>query len=116
MSLYLSNAEWLAELKRVRALIAGGLKLDFDDNDTPGNKSTECSWGLPNPLPGIIRYRTHGQFCPLDKRPMTEGHADGCFYHCRLFQARPNKGIPVPTREEALAFYDAAIEFAKGVQ
>lgn len=120
--LYLSGPRYLAALKRMRDLIAAGKALLAIDDETPGNKSTECSWGLcsreqvawpdaedhlwPDQfLKGRIapKYRNDPHSCPFSKGNKTTG----CFYDCRIFQAR--RPANLPTRAEALRLYDEAI-------
>lgn len=130
----LSDDRYLAALKRIRAHIAAGSSFTSDDDDTIGNKHTECSWGLcsdrkedwpdsedhlwPDQFVKQGRvaplYRKKHQLCPFDRRmtasPGTVSSIDmmqGCFYTCRIF--RPKKD-PRMTREQALALYDQAIE------
>lgn len=110
----------------------GGELVAWDCTVT-GEKDTECSWGTctcrPEQWPPDtrmwperplmhdgrvygVKYHQDGQFCPFDRRA-PEGHpmhgmTSGCFYRCRIFH--PTKEEPRPTREEAIALYDAAIE------
>lgn len=114
-----------------RGRFTGG-ELEAWDSDCIGDKDTECSWGLctgrPEQWPPEtrmwperplmhdgrvygVKYRENGQFCPFDRRA-PEGHpmhgmASGCFGRCRIFTRK--KGEPRPTREEALALFDATI-------
>lgn len=128
----LTDDRYLAALRRIRANIAARSPFTSDDDDTIGNKHTECSWGLcshrkedwpcmedhlwPNQFREQGRvaplYRKKHQLCPFDRR-MTAGTVDdlamsqGCIYTCRIF--RPKKD-PKMTRELALELYDQAIE------
>lgn len=117
--------EYLAALKRLRALIADGLSFRSDDDDTPGNKSTSCSWGLcsddraqwPDPEMHLWpkQFISHGRvapkyfhrhhFCPFDSQ---EGNlSNGCFYRCRHFQKNLR-----PTKAQALEMFDKTIKEA----
>jgi hypothetical protein len=101
----------------MRNLIAAGKALAFEDDDTPGNKHTECSWGLCSkareawpdaedhlfPNRSSPKYRRDPHSCPFSKGKRTTG----CFYDCRIFQAR--RPANLPTRAEALTLYDEAI-------
>jgi hypothetical protein len=117
----LSDERYLAALIRVRDLIAKGERLVANDSEEIGNKYTECTWGLcsgdkkawPDPQdymwpdqPDRVapKYRTNRQVCPFRRAPPS---ANGCFWSCMIFKP---KGKPVPTREEALALYDAKIK------
>lgn len=135
--LYLTDAQHLTALKRMRDRISDGSNFTAFDDTTPGNKSTDCSWGMctndPNfwakdelmfPDRGPIRvgcradgspvlhesskYHKDGQQCPFDRRNGTEDQlASGCFYHCRVFSRK--RGEPL-TQEAALHLYDVTIE------
>ena len=137
--LYMTDAQHLASLERMRDKIAKseGPLYAFDDT-TPGNKSTDCSWGMCTcdptfwakdelmfPERGPIRvgcradgtpvlhesskYHKDGQQCPFDRRNGTENKASwGCFSHCRVFSRK--RGEKTPTKEEALRLYDVTIE------
>lgn len=111
--IYLTDASYLAALKRLRDLIATGLKLESDDDDTPGCKHTECSWGLCNHsreawpdredllFGRSPKYRQGHQCCPLS-RNQTE--STGCFYSCRIF-----KGHKI-SRSDAVKLYNEVIK------
>lgn len=131
--MYMPQDRYIAALERQRARIADGLELVCFDDDTPGQKSTHCSWGLcsqdkeawPEPDDHLFpddykrdgrvapRYMTQGQQCPFDtdRDPRgyvrTPGEPHGCFYRCRFFQSRTLG--PRPTRERALQLYDEKI-------
>jgi len=136
--LYLTDAQHISALKRMRDRIAQGGPLRAHDDTTPGNKSTDCSWGMctndpsfwmkdelmfPDRGPirvGILadgspvlhessKYHGEGQQCPFDRRNGTENKDSwGCFHHCRVFSR--GRGEKTPTQEEALRLYDVAIE------
>lgn len=109
-------------LKRLRSAIAKGRPLRACDDTTPGNKSTSCSWGMchdsaetwPDAQDHIFPadFEDRGRVaplrapgrCPMDTRQ--EGGPSGCFYTCRIFQAKRGKG---PSQELALALFDAEI-------
>ena len=130
---YLPTDRFVEALKRIRSHIAGGAQLTAYDDDSPGNKSSECSWGLCNTDPLIwpdaqdhtfpVDFDRHLRSspldaklrCPLDRRPgpqiEDDGPASGCFYTCSVFQS--SRSNPVPTREQALAKYDDYIKRSK---
>lgn len=124
--LYMSQERYYLALKRIRALIADGIPLIFEDSTTIGDKYTHCSWGLcsedPRAWPDAedhlwpdqfladkrvaLKYLRDDQMCPMDRR-VSEG-SRGCFYTCRIFQ--PKKCEPrIETQEEALHLYDERI-------
>jgi hypothetical protein len=113
---------YIEALKRFRAFIVAGGKLEYYDDTTLGNKNTECTWGLccedPKMWPEKMDHTfphsfeaegrstpllpPEGHGCPMDKREKKSRW--GCFYHCRIFQG------PRPTREEAIKLYDLSLE------
>ena len=118
----LSDPQYLAALGRLRKIIESR-KLKYVDSDSPGDKYTECNWGLCSdlkelwPTPelhtwpydflnnGRVAPIGRGKYCcPMDTRE-DGGGGNGCFYTCRVFQ-RKHK---TPSREEALALVDAKI-------
>lgn len=124
----MTTDQWLAALKRLRALIADGLPLVADDSNDIGNKYTECSWGMcgarqdvfTDPATHIwpIQFlrqsrvapigRPKGCLCPIDRRNTIEDDRyQGCFYSCRIFS--PKKGEKRPGRELVLSWFDKAI-------
>ncbi len=124
----LSNPQYLAALKRLRGIIESR-KLKYVDSTTPGDKYTECVWGLcsdlkelwPTPELHIWPYDflNRGRvssigrgknLCPMDARETHDGQ--GCFYTCRVFQRKHQ----TPTMEEALTLTDAAIEKATNLK
>jgi hypothetical protein len=116
----LTDAQYLAALKRNRERIADGLEFAADDSDMPGNKFTEASWGLcdtsrdlwpeeTNLFPHIKgrfapKYRQAKHKCPMDTRENPT--ATGCFYSCRIFKTRE---VKAKDRARALELYDAQI-------
>ena len=122
--LYLSRARHTVALMRMRSLIDNGEPLVAWDDTTPGAKQTHCSWGLcsidakawPEPEDHLWpdQFRSHGRVatkylkhpCPMSKT----GKTTGCFFDCSVFKAPKGKR---PTREEAIARYDAAIAKAQ---
>lgn len=121
-------------LLRQKAKIENGLKLEYYDDDSIGNKSTEVSWGLcseaawpdaedhlwPDKFLANGRvaplYRTPEQMCPLDARlEKDQVGSTGCFYTCRIFKARRGAvgKLPMPDNKEAIRLYDVAIERLK---
>lgn len=124
-SIHLKNERYLAALIRFHGAIKNGAPLKYFDHTEIGNKDTQCTWGLcdltsemwpdkeDHLWPHLFErdnkasplYRDKGQMCPMDTR---EGnHPDGCFYHCRVFQAV--KDDYIPTRREALKLYELKI-------
>lgn len=121
--LHLSDARFLAALRRIRSLIESGVSQEAVDSTAPGNKYTHCTWGLCSKKrdawpdaedhlwPDLFfkegrfapKYTSRRQSCPLREKAGSRG----CFYDCAVFQAK--NGQRPPTREQALALYDAAI-------
>lgn len=123
----ISDNRYGAALVRLRTRIADGLPLEAWDDVSPGCKDTHCSWGMctndPEQWPsagdhiwpvdfmdrGRIapRYKEVHQKCPMDTRAGKPGErlTCGCFYRCRVFQ----RNEKTPSREEALALFDAQI-------
>lgn len=120
-SMYLTKAEYLAILKRMRAKIAAQAEevWGFDDT-TIGSKHTECNVGLccndpkvytktmnlfPEQYPQRVspKYRDecgkNEHYCPLSK----EHKSWGCFYACLFFQDR------LKDKTKILELYDARI-------
>lgn len=110
----LTDDQFLAALRRLKTIVET-TELKSVDSNCPGDKYTECSWGLcseskrlwPTPELHIWPYAFLNQgrvapislgkrLCPMDTR--TEHDGQGCFYTCRIFQ-RKHK---TPSREEAL--------------
>lgn len=130
-NIYLSDDRYLAVLKRLRARIANGLPFKAHDDDTPGDKSTACSWGLcsddraawPNAedhlwpdeftnggrVAPLYRQRHHR--CPIDTRNNADllKSGNGCFHTCAHFSKHYTL-----TREQVLARYDEQISHAEG--
>lgn len=118
---------YVAALRRQRERIAKGLPLRAVDDNTPGDKSTTCTWGLCSeereawpdaqdhlwPDQFIERgrvaplYLKPKQKCPLDLRDLKDADLNGCFFTCRVFQAA--KGAR-PSREEVIHLYDNRIK------
>lgn len=127
---FLPHPRYIAALKRIRDLIAKGIKLDFWDDDTIGNKDMECTWGLcsgqkeawpdaedhlwPDQFlkEGRVAplYTKDYQVCPFDRRTSAEAKKDGngCFYTCRFFN--PKKSDKQPDQKEALELYSKIIQ------
>lgn len=118
---------YVAALVRQRKRIVGGLKLQGEDSTTPGDKYTECTWGLcsreraawPDAQDHLWpdefmkrgrvapKYLQQHQKCPLDRRPTNDTDMNGCFYTCRFFSAK--KKDQRLTREFVITLYDARI-------
>ena len=128
--LYLSDKQYLTMLEKLQTLIREGLKLELDGSDDIGNKHTHASWGQcteknwdkdalfreDKPFLGSKQH-AKGQFCPFDTKVPTEGNKlrnnpSGCFYRCRLFQAKKGE---MPNREKALELYHVRIHEAKNM-
>lgn len=126
-NLYLPQPRYIAALKRQLARIEGGVTLKAVDDVTPGNKSTECTWGLctdekeawpdaqdhlwPDQFTKRGRvaplYRRKHQKCPLDRRELASEDPNGCFYSCRVFS--PNKGDLAVRRIDVVTLYQRRI-------
>lgn len=128
MSLKLSDASYKLVLVRLRDQIANGLPLKAEDSTEPGNKYTECNWGLcseekeawPDAADHLWpdqflkngrvapKYRKDTHLCPMDTREPSDRKEKlmiGCFYTCKVFR----HGNPRPTREQAIEWYDKRI-------
>lgn len=111
----LTDDQYQAQLLRLRQQIADGLPLVSVDDNTPGNKHSEVSWGLCTtdwPRDALFRedrpilgsaHRGPDHKCPFDQGPPGTDHGWGCFWRCHVFQGRLND----PT--EALKLYDITI-------
>lgn len=123
----LTLERYIAALKRIRALIASGLPLDYDDDTTTGSKHMYCTWGLcsdtkdawPDPQDYIWpdqpwrvapKNRETNHTCPFRQAAPS---INGCFWSCMIFKAKKHG---LPTREQALALYDAKIKEAESWQ
>jgi hypothetical protein len=124
---------YVAALERQRERIDAGLHFEMWDDETIGNKSTECSWGMcceqpslwPEPEDHIWpesfirqgrvapRRLADGQFCPFDRRekpkPDLENSPMGCFRRCMFFRPTTKR----PDRARALQLYDEQLAKAK---
>jgi hypothetical protein len=125
--LYMSNERYLAALKRIRDIIASGVDVKAENSNAMGDKYSSCTWGLcddgkshwpdaedylfsPGNRPWVAtKYFKNGQHCPMDSAPPEDGHVEGCFWRCLVF----NRGMKTPDRSEALQLFDAAIERAE---
>lgn len=68
------------------------------DDDSLGNKSTSCHWGMC--AAGFTDVRKRAQRnCPFDKAK--EYNAYGCFWRCKLFKGRSGYARRQHTAEEA---------------
>ncbi len=126
-----TDADYIAALKRLRDIISNS-PLKAEDSNFPGNKYTECNWGLcsdevklwPEAKMHIWPYEfinhdrvapirnssSVGQYCPQDIRAdMPEvpesDKGQGCFYYCRVFKRK----LKTPTREQSIAKIDELI-------
>jgi hypothetical protein len=125
--IYLTDAQFLAGLRRIRGAIASGRKFHFVDSDTIGDKHTHCSWGAcgdepedwPDPealmwpdrrlIHGKVtpKYQKDHQHCPFERREQRD-NPSGCFYRCLAWKR-------TITRTRALKLYDEEIaELEKG--
>lgn len=118
----LPKARHIIALKRIKGLIETGTPLTAYDDNTPGNKSMGCSWGLcsesveawpdaqdhiwPHDFENKLRVAPLHSKRPCPLNAYVDPHR-GCFYTCRVFN--PARGAQVPTKDEALALYDTAI-------
>lgn len=125
-NLYLPQDRYIAALHRQLSRIQTGLKLAAEDSTAPGNKYTECSWGLcsdetqawpdaqdhlwPDQFLSRGRvaplYRQKEQKCPIDTRSLYDLNPNGCFYTCRIFSRGKN---PLPSAEQVVVLYRARI-------
>ena len=130
-NLYMPQDRYAVALDRMRERIASGVPLRYFDDTTPGDKDTQCTWGLcagdkaswPDAQDHLwpdrfLRdgrvaplYLKTAQKCPMDRRDLQDKDMNGCFYTCRVFN--PKKGDPRVTQEFALALYDARITEVK---
>lgn len=86
---FISAEDFLARVRRKRAEILGGLKLDYWDCDDIGAKDMDCNWGQCSKEYDDAELKVPGQTCPFD-RAHARRHAgesfSGCFYTCDLFK------------------------------
>lgn len=121
---YLTQERYIEALQRQRRRILNDeVRLSGYDDEAPGYKKTECSWGLcsedkaawpdaqdliwPDQFEqgGYVRllYRRPDQPCPLDKRE--SNGPSGCFWTCMFFQDGRRK----LTQEKVIQLYDKRI-------
>ena len=112
-----------ALLRQRRRILSGEVSLSGHDDETPGCKSTECSWGLCSKEKAAwpdaqdhnwpdqfeqkgrmapLKRRPH-QLCPLDKRGFNG--PSGCFWGCMFFQGDARN----LTQEKVIQLYDKRI-------
>lgn len=129
-SIYLPQERYVEALMRQRLRILHGLvELAGEDDETPGCKSTSCTWGLcsdetaawpdaqdhlwPDQFEKHGRvaplYREHNQLCPLDRRPAGHTDPNGCFYTCMFFKPRKGESL---ARGEVVKLYDKRLHEA----
>jgi len=123
----MTQKQYVNWLEAMRDRIEAGLELSYYDDNTIGNKSLFCSWGMCNnkaevwpeelhqipghTIPGYqggIRHIDRDrktQHCPFDARVAKTG---GCFWRCVIFQHK------VITKEQGLAYYDLLLNHLKG--
>lgn len=106
LKLHCTIEEYLALLKAKRELISQGLPYDFFDDNTPGNKSLTCSWGLSQRDTQEAKVSIYSAFpCPLRR---DDNKPSGCFYSCKVYKRKANE--PKLTREYVLELYDKRIK------
>lgn len=114
----------------MRARIANGAILKFEDSEDIGNKYTTCTWGLCHDAAGFwekeecqfeepAAAHRHGRYalvvrskhlpdkqkCPMDRGDGEQGEW-GCSYRCRIFTPTEKR----PDRKRALQLYDDRIK------
>lgn len=118
---------------RIRDFIASGGEFIADDDETPGNKSMQCTFGRCtenrdvwleprlNTFPkSRLAYNRVTQIelssrCPFDRRDEKEWN--GCFWKCEIFKGRSghySKQMPM-SREAFVAKWDAKIAEVKSM-
>lgn len=123
-NLYLTDAQYEEAMARLKGVVeGGGQSLQGFDDTTPGDKDTQCTWGLcgesasvypaadmhsfPDLLPGRLspKYRKQNHRCPFED-PKAKDQASGCFHRCRFFQQgqKPSVGVWGQWHAEALAW------------
>jgi hypothetical protein len=127
-NIYLTDERYLAALKRFKQRIVDGRELEAWDDDSPGAKTTECTWGLCSEAPGdwerpvdmmwprdkqrhTPKYTEKHHLCPLDRRTQEEATLTGCFYTCRIFKRE--RGQQPTTQAFVISLYDKRIEEAE---
>ena len=99
--IFFTPEETVRHLHNLKAVIESEPCIANDD-DTPGNKSTTCNWGLCTESRKVYDQESDSLFekrfapkyhlqCPMDKQKANpkEAHqveASGCFYRCRIFK------------------------------
>lgn len=122
---YINDDQYKRSLVNLRKVVETK-PLIFVDDETPGNKTTECSWGLCSKSKDIWddkemhfsyikldsgdsgpKYRGKCHACPHDRDIGNPKHNPmGCFYRCRVF--KPDHE-PRPTKEKTLQVIDILI-------
>ena len=123
----LPQHRYVEALKRQKArIVADAVPLTGVDDDSPGSKSTECSWGLcsddkeawpdaqdhlwPDEFERYGRvaplYRKPQQLCPMDTREKGNKDSNGCYWTCRFFNGEQL------TKEVVVALYDKRLQEA----
>lgn len=120
----MTDAEYLRAMANLKAFVEGGAALSGFDDDTVGDKDTQCTWGLcgdnrkvypeptmhlwPNQFPRRIapKYLETRHRCPFED-PNGKDQSSGCFYRCRFFQQgqRPNRAGWLQWHAEALEWF-----------
>ena len=133
-TLHLPTNRYLAAMKRLRDLILKDTPLRAEDDTSPGNKSTSCTWGLcssekeawpdaqdhlwPDQFvsEGRIapKYLQAKERCPLDRRENGPREPNGCFYTCQVFSPlRGETSLQDPVK--VLQLYDLRIAKTEAV-
>lgn len=119
--IYLTDKQYFQIMNNLEFEIKRGLKLSGFDDNTPGDKSIQCTWGLcgdnprvqseanmhlfPKELPGRLspKYRKEHHRCPFED-PTGKDQQSGCFYRCRFFLGKqnPSKQVWLQWKKEAL--------------
>ena len=109
-ALYMTDAQYLKIMNNLKAFVNSGAKLSGFDDNTIGDKDTQCTWGLcgdnvkvypdadmhlwPKDFPKRIapKYLQNHHRCPFEN-PNAKDQISGCFYRCRFFQEAQRSNI-----------------------
>lgn len=124
-NMYLTDKQYLQLLKRALKIVQNMSKVQAEDCTIRGCKDNTCNAGLCNdnqlctpkiamfpkdfPQRKDIKYLEDYQKCPLDWRTESQLDGNGCFYTCKIFQAKKKK-IP---NGEIVRLYKKQIKWAE---
>ena len=119
----MTDAEYMEIMENLKRFVRSGAKLSGFDDNTIGDKDTQCTWGLcgdnikvypkasmhlwPDKFPERLapKYTEEHHRCPFED-PLGKDQMSGRFYRCRFFQQgqRPNVAGWLQWHAETLAW------------